>query len=298
MRQYKLGTIVKINTVRPERRIVTKADAGPRQAFTLIELLVVIAIIAILASMLLPALSRAKGKAKSIQCLNNGRQIGLAYTMYATDQNDTTVPLEIVGPITPDLYVQGPNTIWWPDLLRTYLPSKFVSDCPSVVGNNQVGILQGPPVAFGQGRFGIGYNHIELSYSPWAGPSQYSIKLRSITRPSDTVAFADAGKIRNPQEKDPDRWVEYAGAQLLYFLTPNHPDYAFNNPYRVVNRHQNKLVAAFADGHSQSVKASSLGFQFYPGKAPDGTAALGDAIIGTGNGKYDSRWRWGRLTPQ
>jgi len=219
-----------------------------RRGFTLIELLVVIAIIAILAGMLLPALSKAKEKAKAISCLSNMRQIGLAFRMYTDDHNGVFVQLARDG-APPTNAIVPSSVTWWPDLLMATMGGKNVRihNCPSLTVSN---------------GFGIGMNHPELGQFLTTLPSVRETQIRN---PSATVVFGDAQVIRNPSERNPDNWVAKATTVNILFRTPNNEPYYTTDPIRVFNRHVGRANVAHVDGHAEATKVSKLGFQFAEG---------------------------------
>jgi prepilin-type N-terminal cleavage/methylation domain-containing protein/prepilin-type processing-associated H-X9-DG protein len=244
-------------------------DVSRRSAFTLVELLVVIAIIGILAAILLPALSRARGKARSVQCANNLRQLFLANTMFANENDGRYCPA------APDMWPGGDNCVRWhgareklgpwgpwtnydpkKGVLAEYMPEGRVKMCPEF---SEYRRKDNAPNAFESSAGGYGYNiaYVGGSFHQYGYMDQKAYQLGAkaarIAEPSRTIMFADSAIAQDGYI------IEYGQLWPPYFASPDnptgdptqsmHPNKA--NP-GVHFRHMFRANVVWCDGHISS----------------------------------------------
>ena len=233
-----------------------------KTGFTLIELLVVIAIIAILAAMLLPALSAAKNKAKTIADTNNNKQIGLALVMYTGDNNDTLPPLNEKNFATH-------TTNWWFVYVSKggYITGVTVSNnvwrCP-VVQNTDI---QPGTVAYYDAPC-EGYGPLEDTVNPQNGIIRYYLdlngkvqggrKMNTIKRTSGIWMVGDVGTPKQTQTAN-----VFPATGYNTDITVIKPIIGFGwvpvpAQKQAACRHSDRAGFSFCDGHVENWKWKDL----------------------------------------
>jgi prepilin-type N-terminal cleavage/methylation domain-containing protein/prepilin-type processing-associated H-X9-DG protein len=204
-----------------------------KRKFTLIELLVVIAIIAILASMLLPALNKARDKAKAISCLSNQKQLGMGFTLY-TDSNSGMLPV---------FYQPSPSGTYWPALLlQNGGVNGAVFHCPGLMANEVGDFWKKDANSFAVSSptySGFKYPAYGMNRSLW---DKY--KISRMKTPSGTMLVMDGYFNTRP-----DRGIFII---LQYFQTTG----AWG---MIDGRHSDSTNALYIDGHAKSIKVGCTG---------------------------------------